>query len=1034
MKARGPQRGNSILPAWLALSSMGRHSPTLLATGICLLAPASAAEVDFRSQILPLLSENCFNCHGPDAGTRKSGLRLDLREDALLPADSGAAAIVPGNPDLSSLIARIASHDPDEIMPPPEAKKSLPAEALDVFRKWIEEGAEYQNHWAFEPLARPPVPDAAGSLWPKNPVDAFVLERLDRDGLQPSPEAPKSSLLRRLSLDLTGLPPSPDELAAFHADDSPAAYEAAVDRLLASPHYGERMALPWLDAARYADSNGFQQDGDTHQYVWRDWVVRALNANMPFDQFTIEQLAGDLLPEADIDQKIASAFNRNHLLNGEGGAIAEEQRNVILFDRVDVTATTWLGLTMACAQCHDHKYDPIPQRDYYRMMAFFNRVPESGVPPGGGQYRIADPWIHAGSPEEMARLAGLEKAAAEAAAPTPEFLAALAGWEDSLAEYSAPEWSGVRPESASADEGVSLEISEEGTIFATGPAPAKANYLIHLPASSTPVTGLRIDTLPDARLPSGGAGRSESGNAVLTRLRLSAADGTEIPLASATADYSQGGFSAQGPLDDDPAKAWAFHPDVTTPHFLIVQTAAPIPAGQALSLALEFQSPHVQHQLGHFRLSTTATPEPVSRQQLPGPVTAALAKPADQRDAAERQAVFDHFLTTSGNPEAAAFTGARDAAAAAVTSFREALPKVMIMSDDRPRKTHIFDRGSYTAPLDEVDSGTPECLPPMPEEAPNNRLGLARWLVDGDNPLTSRVQVNRYWQLFFGTGLVKSSENLGVQADSPSHPELLDWLAAEFQESGWNVKHIHRLIVTSASYRQAAKVGPALLELDPENRLLARASRFRLPSPLLRDLALASGGLLDLSLGGKPLYPYQPAGIWDGLSITKERDFTYPQSTGKDLHRRSLYTFWRRTVAPGNMFDASSRTICSVKPSLTNTPIHALTTLNDITWTEAARALAETAIRETSPDDSAAQLARAFLRACSRPPAPRELEILERSFATALREFSDNPEAATAYLSHGEAAREAAVDPARFAALAAVCLSILNLDEALTRG
>jgi hypothetical protein len=1012
---------------------MDRRALALLASGFFLLPTDSSAKVDFRSDILPLLSENCFNCHGPDAGTRKAGLRLDLRDAALLPADSGHAAIVPGDPDRSSLLARLVSRDPDEVMPPPESKKSLPPEAIETFRKWIEQGAEYRDHWAFEPLSRPVVPEVRDAKWPRNSIDQFILHAIERDGLEPSSEASATALLRRVSLDLIGLPPTPAEIGAFLADRSPNAYETVVDRLLESPHYGERMALPWLDAARFADSNGFQQDGDTYQYVWRDWVVRALNANMPFDQFTIEQLAGDLLPNATTEQKIASAFNRNHLLNGEGGAIAEEQRNVILFDRVDVTATTWLGLTMACAQCHDHKYDPLPQRDYYRMMAFFNRVPESGVPPGGGQYRIADPWIHAGSPAELAKLADLEHAAVQAAIPDAEVLEALADWEKSLTETPILEWIELRPESAQADSEVVLEITAANSVFASGSTPKTANYRLEFPSSDIPLTGFRIDTLPDERLPSRGAGRSDSGNAVLTRLRL-LADGQEIPLVRAIADYSQGGFSAQGPLNDDPGQAWAFHPDVTTPHYLIFQPATPSPPGQALSLVLEFQSVHKQHQLGHFRVSATSTPDPVARQQLTEPVRTILAKPSEERNHEEQQQILSQFLELSSDPAAVVAREKRGAAETAVKAFREGLPKVMIMSDAQPRQTRIFDRGNYLAPLNEVDSGTPECLPPMPADAPNDRLGLARWLVSGVNPLTARVQVNRYWQLFFGTGIVKSSENLGVQADPPSHPELLDWLAAEFQESGWNVKHMHRLIVTSATYRQSAKVRPEHLEIDPDNRLLARAPRFRLSSLLLRDLALASSGLLDPRIGGKPVYPYQPKGIWDGLAITKERDFTYPQSAGSDLHRRSLYTFWRRTVAPGNMFDASSRTICTVKPSLTNTPIHALVTLNDVTWNEAARALAATAIRETAPDDPEAQLASAFLRACSRPAGARELEILRRSYDAAIREFSADPEAAAMYLRHGEAVREAPVDSVRFAALAAVCLSILNLDEALTRG
>jgi hypothetical protein len=993
---------------------------------------AGADPVDYRSQVLPILSENCFNCHGPDSGTRKGGLRLDRREDALRPAESGEIAIVPGRPDSSSMIARMTSHNPDEIMPPPESKKTIPPAAVGILRKWIEQGAEYRSHWAFDALVRPAVPEPSPSSWLKNPIDAFILDSLTKYKLQPSPEAPKSALLRRLSLDLTGLPPTPDELAAFLADDTAGAYEAAVDRLLASPHYGERMALPWLDAARYADSNGFQQDGDTHQYVWRDWVIRALNNNMPFDRFTIEQLAGDLLPNPTLDQKIASAFNRNHLLNGEGGAIAEEQRNVILVDRVDVTATTWLGLTMACAQCHDHKYDPIPQRDFYRMMAFFNQVPETGMPPGGGQYRIADPWIHAGSPEQMDRLAQLEKQAADAAQTTPDVLAALTEWEKSLSQGPIVEWTVLSPTSATADLGVSLEITAEKTVFASGNAPNQAEYRIELPAQTIPVTGIRIDTLPDARLPQGGAGLSDSGNAVLTRVRVSA-NGTEVSLAKATADYSQKGFSAEGVLDDDPAKAWAFHPDVDTPHFIVVQPAVPIPAGQAVQLVLEFRSPHVRHLLGSFRISSSTAPEPVALQQFPGALAAILAKPAVQRNAKEQKAMADYFIKSSSHPAAVAARKTKQAADSALAAHRDALPKVMVMSDAKPRKTHVHARGVYTSLAEEVHSGTPECLPPMKPELPNNRLGLAKWLMSPENPLTARVQVNRYWQLFFGVGLVKSSENLGVQADPSSHPELLDWLAAEFRDKQWDVKHMHRLIVTSATYRQSSKVGAELLEMDPANKLLARAPRYRLSSPLLRDLALASSGLLNREMGGKPVYPYQPPGIWDGLSITKERDFTYPQSKGADLYRRSLYTFWRRTVAPGNMFDASSRTICAVKPSLTNTPIHALITLNDVTWNEAARALAANVIRETNTGDTEAQLSRAWLRVCSRQPDGHELKILRRSFDKAHREFLADPQAASRYLAHGESARDLPGEPAYVAALSAVCLSILNLDEALSR-
>jgi hypothetical protein len=506
-----------------------------------------------------------------------------------------------------------------------------------------------------------------------------------------------------------------------------------------------------------------------------------------------------------------------------------------------------------------------------------------------------------------------------------------------------------------------------------------------------------------------------------------------VSLAKAAADHSQRGFCAEGVLDDDPAKAWAFHPEVATPHFSVVQPAVPIPAGQAVQLILEFRSSHVRHLLGHFRISSATAADPVALQKFPGALAAIFAKPAAQRNAKEQKAMADYFIKSSSHPAAVAARKTKEAADSALVAHRDALPKVMVMSDAKPRKTHVHARGVYTSLAEEVQSGTPECLPPMKPELPNNRLGLAKWLMSPENPLTARVQVNRYWQLFFGVGLVKSSENLGVQADPASHPELLDWLAAEFREKQWDVKHMHRLIVTSATYRQSSKVGAELLEMDPANKLLARAPRFRLSSPLLRDVALASSGLLNREMGGKPVYPYQPPGIWDGLSITKERDFTYPQSKGADLYRRSLYTFWRRTVAPGNMFDASSRTICSVKPSLTNTPIHALITLNDVTWNEAARALAINVIRETNTTDTEAQLSRAWLRVCSRQPNDHELKILRRSFDKAHREFLADPQAASRYLAHGDGARELPGEPTYVAALSAVCLSILNLDEALTR-
>ncbi len=860
-------------------------------------------------------------------------LRLDVREVAVQPAKSGERAIVPGEPSASELVRRITSDDERERMPPKSSGKTLSVAQRELLTRWIEQGADYQVHWAFVAPQRPPLPSAAA--WARNPIDCFVIARLQQEGLAPSPEAERTTLLRRVTLDLIGLPPTLDEISAFLADDAPDAFEKVIDRLLASPHYGERMVLPWLDAARYADSNGFQQEGDTHQYVWRDWLVRALNENRPFDQLATEMLAGDLLPDATLEQRVATGFNRCHLLNGEGGAIAEEQRNVIVFDRVEVTATTFLALTAGCAQCHDHKYDPITQRDYYQLFALFNQVPESGVPPGGGQYRIADPWIYAGDAEQNSQMAELER---EAAAPEADPIA-LGPWE--LREPIP---------AASFDAAYDTDVD-----VGVGAAPT---WTPHIEWE---------DGAPHAL--------SGDNTAFYLRRTLHAARATPLDL---------------GLGSDDALKLWL--------------------DGELL--------------LAHK----------ITRGVLP-----------DQEQVSTTLSAGDHVvllkIVNGGGPGGFWFRARSNHALRDLEALRAQLPRVMVMSDAQPRVTHRLERGNYETPHEEVAPGPPAFLPPLPDGAPPNRLGFAQWLFRPDHPLTARVQVNRAWQLFFATGLVKTSENFGVQGEAPSHPELLDWLAVELRESGWDLKRLHRLIVTSATYRQSSRVTPLLRECDPENRLLARGPRFRLPSLLLRDVALAASGLLDPRIGGAPVYPYQPADIWESLAITKERDFAYPQSSGGDLFRRSLYTFWRRTVGPGNMFDASARQSCKVRQSITSTPLHALTMLNDPTWVEAGRALAERVMvqeHHTLGEGGVevptvdARLALAFRRICARSPAAEELAILRRSFERALATFRADPDAARRYLAIGASPRDASLDAAEHAAYATVCLSILNLDEALT--
>jgi len=815
--------------------------------------------IDFNRDIRPILSENCLYCHGQDANKRQADLRLDQPTDAV-----------------DQIVDRIESTDPETLMPPPKSNRRLNDAQKDLLKRWIASGAKYSNHWAFESPRRPAIPidpqaDAAsadagntdGSRWANEPIDAFIAQGHRQQGLRPSAPAERHTVIKRLYADLVGLPPDPESVDRFADDSDPMAYERIVDKLLAEPAYGERMSLSWLDAARYADSNGFQQDGDTWQWHWRDWVVRALNENLPFDQFTLWQLAGDLLPDATIDQKIASGFNRNHLLNGEGGAIAEEQRYVILFDRIDTTATTWLGLTMACAQCHDHKYDPITMRDYYALMDAFNRVPENGVPQYfSSRIRVAPPLLELPTEENQkrieeyeSRLAGRQKEA------QPLIDAAFNGWRLG--------------------------------VVANSPG------------------------IPETIL------------AVLNKAEADRSDEEKKNL--------------------EPSLRKHFDEKV------LGNLTAKIPP-------LAAQQP-IRNELNAYR--------------------------ADQ------------------------------------------IPRAMIMSDAQPRQTHILERGEYLKPGAPIAFDTPAFLPKLPENAPRNRLGFAQWLVAPEHPLTARVAVNRIWQHFFGIGLVKTAEDFGVQSQYPVHGPLLDYLAAEYRDEGWDTKRLQRSLVLSATYRQSSRTTQQERSKDPENQWVARAGRFRMPAMVLRDWALASSDLMVSRVGGVPVYPYQPEGIWDSLAITKERDFTYPKSTGANLYRKSLYTFWRRTVGPANMFDASNRQACRVRAAQTSTPLHALTTLNDPTWVEAAKNLAMLAVQETAdPTDRLQFMSRRLL---ARNLSQEELQILRTALDKQKTLFDLDRDSALALLSNGESKPNSALDPIELASLCNVCLTLMNLDEALCR-
>jgi Protein of unknown function (DUF1553)/Protein of unknown function (DUF1549)/Planctomycete cytochrome C len=827
-----------------APASLGRLAALAILLAASSGRSATDAKLEYNRDVRPILSDKCFKCHGPDAQARKAELRLDVRESALALHD-GVPPLVPGKPEQSEVVRRIETADPEDHMPPLKSNLRLSKDEAAVLRRWIAEGAEYQPHWSLIPPKAAPPPEVKMAGWPRNEIDRFVLGRLEREGLAPSPEADRVTLLRRVTLDLTGLPPTPEEVEAFvresEAEDAKArgggaagpgassAYGRVVERLLSSPRYGERMAMDWLDAARYADTNGFYRDNERHIWPWRDWVIAAFNRNLPFNQFTVEQLAGDLLPGATMDQKIATGFNRNHMVTNEPGAIDEEYRVQYVTDRLETTATVWMGLTVGCARCHDHKFDSLSQREYYQLFAFFNNVPETGF------VSVDDP---------------------------PPVL-----------------------DVASAEQHAELE-----------------------------------------------------------------------------------------------------------------------------------------------KLSTARRDAQTAFDQL----RAVLAMPAGKRDAKQTKQLLEYLAAQRAGPDKPGPQFAVQAARAREDAFREKMPKTLVMEElPAPRTAHLLKRGKYDEPGEEVRAGVPACLPPLPAGAPRNRLGLARWLVSPDHPLTARVAVNRLWQQFFGEGLVRTINDFGVQGEPPTHPELLDWLAVRFMQSGWDVKEMLRLIVTSATYRQSSSPSAALLQRDPENRLLARGPSFRLPAEIIRDQALAASGLLVERIGGPSVKPYQPPGLWEAVSYNGE--LTYREDQGESLWRRSLYTFVKRqSLAPGAAaFDAPTRETCVVQRSRTNTPLQALVLLNDATYVEAGRALAARALAQ--PGDDAARLRLAFSRATSRPPDEEELGTLRRLLDQQRARFRQNPDAARKLIGTGASPAGRGLEPVELAAWSVTAQALLNLDEVITR-
>ncbi|HVC94873.1 MAG TPA: DUF1553 domain-containing protein [Pirellulales bacterium] len=1161
----------------MSLTLLALSSPGLAAE------PAGNSTIDFNRDIKPILSNTCFKCHGPDPAARKGGtdgLRLDKAEGAT--ADLGGyAAVVPGQPETSELIARVTSSDPDNAMPPPSTGKKLSAREIELLTAWIREGAKYAGHWSYAKPVRPVPPAVQDDAWLRNEIDRFIVSRLRRDGLQPSPEADRYALARRVSLDLTGLPPTIEEADAFVSDTDPRAYEKLVERLLEKPSYGEHWAHMWLDLARYADSAGYADDPLRTIWLYRDYVIRSLNANKPFDQFTVEQLAGDLLPGATEEQLIATAFHRNTLTNNEGGTNDEEFRNVAVVDRVNTTLAVWMGTTVACAQCHDHKYDPITQEDFFRFFAFFNntedadRGDESPLLPvyTGEQQRQRAAW--------QEQLASLELTLRT---PTDELRAAQERWERSFPLDL--KWLPLVPAAVVSQAGAAVTLAGDGDVRVAAGA-ANDTYTLEIPLaantladgrSSVPATlwALKLEALPDESLAGKGPGHAD-GNFVLTgtdvvvtppadlapagryvRIELpgtdkilslaevqvfhggenvaprgdasqssTAFDGTaklaidgntdgryfeakstthtapsenpwwEVDLKSAqpidrivvfnrtdptteerlsnfrllvldelreplwqqtvaaapkpsaefatngarkvelnvaVADYTQAGFDAMHVLVNPASKqkGWAIGGATGMAHSLtlLAKSGTELKAGAKLTVTLAHASQLANHTLGRFRLSLAFDPRAAELAHTPPLVVEALRVPAGQRTAAQAELVAMHYLSLAPELEPV-----RRQAAELTKQLAElkpaTVPILRELADGQRRATRIQHRGNFLDLGAEATEGTPPALPPLPEGAPRNRLTLARWLVDENNPLTPRVIANRYWEQLFGTGIVATSEEFGAQGEMPFHPELLDWLATELVGSRWDMKAFVRLLVTSATYRQSSRVTPELDQRDPDNRLLARGPRVRLSAEMVRDQALFAGGLLSARMYGPSVKPRQPS---MGVNAAFGGGIDWQTSDGEDRYRRALYTMWRRSNPYPSMatFDAPNREVCTVRRARTNTPLQALVTLNDPVFVEAAQALARRAVSAGGP--TAADRARYAFRVClARPPRDDELARLVRLYERSLARLAQTPEEARRLATEplGEAPPE--MNVAELAAWTVVGNVLLNLDETMMK-
>lgn len=1026
--------------------------------GLSLAATASAGDpvpdfqsnrpVDFNRDVRPILAENCLVCHGPDAADRKTELRFD---DAKSPFRDlgGYSAIVPGDPSRSHMLDRLLSADSP--MPPPEAGKKLATQQIELLRRWIEQGAKWQDHWAYSAPVRPPIPNQL-AFHVRNEIDAFLGAKLDAEGLHASREADPASLLRRVHLDLTGLPPTAADLDLFLAEratDPEAAYERAVDGLLGSVRHAEWMAKDWLDVARYGDTHGYHLDNYRSIWRYRDWVIDAFRRNMPFDRFTLEQIAGDLLPDATLESRIATGFLRCNPTTAEGGLIEEEYLVKYAVDRAETVATVWLGSTFGCAQCHDHKYDPLTQREFYSFYGFFNNLAERGT---DENIEIPPPVIPAPTEDQAAQLAALDTKlrAIEAKLDVPrlELSPALAKFE---AEWRA-NWDSAfetcRPSKLVARDGVAIQSLPDGSIEVTGTNPANDDYVMEFATERSSIEAIRLEVLRSEHS-NGRIGRAHNGNFVLTHVKFEAAplvgEYVVIPLRHASADFSQPNFAIGNAIDGDGNSGWASDTRTNEDRlaFFAADQSFGFPGGTRVRITFEFHSQFSEHAFARFRVATSADPRhaELARSLSDGALARgvlALQRPTDLRTEDDRSAITRLALRTL-DPGYLALDDQRIALQAERAEVTRQIPLTLVAAEATPRRpAHFLIRGQYDRKGDEVTTGVPAIFPPLPRTdggAPANRLALARWLVDPNHPLTARVTVNRLWQRIFGTGLVETAEDFGLRGTPPSHPELLDWLAVEFVESGYDMRRMLKAFVMSTAYRQSSAVTPKLLERDPKNRYLARGTRRRLDAEALRDQALFVSGLLVERVGGPSVRPYQPDGIWQAVAYPTSNTARYQQDHGDALYRRSLYTFWKRTAPPPALaaLDAPSRESCVVRRSLTNTPLQALALMNDIQFVEAARFLGERILREGGATVEE-RLRHGFRLATSRWPETGELAALRAVFEAQREHYAADPAAAAALLAVGEKPRDPSMDAIELAAMTIVGNVLLNLDETLTKG